>query len=145
MILGIDTDVLVNWAMAGAPHHRAARRLIETEVRERKSRLGITPQVLFEFVHVSTDPRRFENPLPMDRAIDLTRTIWDAEETVRLVPGPTVVHRALDLIAGLRLGRKRILDTVLAATLEGAGVRRLATLNERDFDGFAFLEIVPIH
>lgn len=145
MILGIDTDVLVNWAMAGAPHHRAARRLIETEVRERKSRLGITPQVLFEFVHVSTDPRRFENPLPMDRAIDLTRTIWDAEETVRLVPGPTVVHRALDLIAGLRLGRKRILDTVLAATLEGAGVRRLATLNERDFEGFAFLEIVPIH
>ena len=145
MILGIDTDVLVNWAMAGAPHHRAARRLIETEVRERKSRLGITPQVLFEFVHVSTDPRRFENPLPMDRAIDLTRTIWDAEETVRLVPGPTVVHRALVLIAGLRLGRKRILDTVLAATLEGAGVRRLATLNERDFDGFAFLEIVPIH
>ena len=145
MILGIDTDVLVNWAMAGAPHHRAARRLIETEVRERKSRLGITPQVLFEFVHVSTDPRRFENPLPMDRAIDLTRTIWDAEETVRLVPGPTVVHRALDLIAGLRLGRKRILDTVLAATLEGARVRRLATLNERDFEGFAFLEIVPIH
>jgi len=145
MILGIDTDVLVNWAMAGAPHHRAARRLIETEVRERKSRLGITPQVLFEFAHVSTDPRRFENPLPMDRAIDLTRTIWDAEETVRLVPGPTVVHRALDLIAGLRLGRKRILDTVLAATLEGAGVRRLATLNERDFEGFAFLEIVPIH
>lgn len=145
MILGIDTDVLVNWAMAGAPHHRAARRLIETEVRERKSRLGITPQVLFEFVHVSTDPSRFENPLPMDRAIDLTRTIWDAEETVRLVPGPTVVHRAFDLIAGLRLGRKRILDTVLAATLEGAGVRRLATLNERDFEEFAFLEIVPIH
>lgn len=39
-------------------------------------------------------------------------------------------------------GRKRILDTALAATLEAAGVSRLATLNGRDSQVFGFLEIV---
>jgi hypothetical protein len=41
-----------------------------------------------------------------------------------------------------RLGRKRILDTALAATVEMAGVSRLATLNARDFALFPFLELV---
>ena len=44
----------------------------------------------------------------------------------------------------LRLVRKRILDTALAATLESAKVRRLATLNPGDFKAFPFLEIVEI-
>lgn len=142
MTLGLDTDVLVNWAMVGAPHHRAARGLLASEVRERGGRLAVTPQVLFEFVHVSTDPRRFQHPLPMNTAIDLAQTLWDADEAVRVVPGPAVLPRAFALMSSLQLGRKRILDTVLAATLEAAGVRRLATLNARDFEVFPFLEIV---
>jgi predicted nucleic acid-binding protein len=40
------------------------------------------------------------------------------------------------------LGRKRILDTALAATLEAARIRRLATFNGRDFEVFGFLEVV---
>lgn len=39
-------------------------------------------------------------------------------------------------------GRKRVLDTVLAATLESAGVSRLATFNVDDFSVFGFLEVV---
>lgn len=41
-----------------------------------------------------------------------------------------------------RLGRKRILDTALAAALEAGGVRRLATYNVRDYQCFPFLEPV---
>ena len=80
----------------------------------------------------------------MNEAIDLAQALWDTDEAVRVVPGPAVVPRAFALMSSLQLGRKRILDTVLAATLEAAGVRRLATLNVRDFEVFPFLEIVAV-
>ena len=41
-----------------------------------------------------------------------------------------------------RLGRKRILDTALAATMEAAGIKKLATLNKKDFEVFPFLELI---
>lgn len=142
MTLAVDTDVLVAWAMAGAPRHRDARQLIESESSTPSSSIALTPQVLFEFLHIVTDPRRFERPIPMDAALSLARHLWEAPETLRVLPGPMVLHRTLELLGSLRLGRKRILDTALAATLEEAGVGRLATFNRRDFEAFTFLEIV---
>lgn len=142
MILAVDTDVLVSWAMQGTTRHRASRRLLEREVRDDGGQLGVTMQVLLEFVHVSTDPRRFRAPLPMEAALRLARAVWDGREVVRLLPGPTVMHRSMELLDRLRLGRKRILDTVLAATLEAAGVERLATFNRRDYAVFPFLKTV---
>ncbi len=141
MILGIDTDVLINWVMEGTAHHLATRRLLAREV-EQNRRWGVTPQVLYEFIHICTDPRRFENPLSMEQAISWSRAIWDDKDVVRLLPSATVLHRVLELMKASRLGRKRILDTALAATLESAGVKKVATLNAKDFDVFPFLETV---
>lgn len=128
--------------MAGAPRHAEACRLLQTEIRENRRELGIVPQVLHEFLHVSTDPRRFENPLPMRDALRWSRSLWGGAEVVRILPAPGVLDRTLELLGRLRLGRKRILDTALAATLELAGVRRFATFNPGDFRPFDFLEIV---
>jgi predicted nucleic acid-binding protein len=52
------------------------------------------------------------------------------------------VSRVIQLMRRWRLGRRRVLDTVLAATLESAGVSRLATFNVDDFSVFGFLEVV---
>lgn len=79
----------------------------------------------------------------MNGAVRLVRQLWNAEEVVRLFPAPEVVPRTLELMESLRLGRKRILDTALAATLECAGIRRLATFNTADFAIFGFLDLVP--
>lgn len=139
--LGIDTDTLVHWAMADAPHHGAVRRCFEREVK-RGSRLGLTHQVLREFLHVTTEARRFERPLPMKDALRLSLELWNGREVERLLPTARTHDRLCELIGRLRLGRKRILDTSLAVTLEAAGVRRLATLNGTDFKVFGFLEVV---
>lgn len=142
MTLGIDTDVLISWLVEASPRHGDARRLIESEIRERGGTLALTPQVVQEFLHVVTDPRRFTEPLSMPEAIQRIWDIWSSEEVVRVVPTPEVVPRTLELLADLQPGRKRILDTALAATLEFAGVRRLATFNPGDFKSFDFLELV---
>lgn len=142
MTLGIDTDVLVSWAMLGAPHHAAARRLLETEVGARGTPIALTPQVFFEFIHVVTDPRRFVRPMEMEQAVSIARGLWDAPETIRVLPGPAMLHRVFELLESLRLGRKRILDTALAVTLSQAGVSRLATLNGKDYEILELLEVV---
>ena len=142
MILGIDTDVLISWLVEVSPRHADARCLIESEVRERGGLIALTPLVIQEFLHIVTDPRRFKEPLSMPEAIQRIEAIWDSEEVVRILPSAEVLSRTLELLADLRLGRKRILDTALAATLESAEVRRLATFNPGDFRIFDFLELV---
>jgi predicted nucleic acid-binding protein len=142
VILGIDTDVLVSWLVKVSPRHVDARRLIESQVRERGGLIALTPLVVQEFLHIVTDPRRFEEPLSMAEAIQRIGEIWESEEVVRILPSSEVLPRTLELLADFRLGRKRILDTALAATLESAEVRRLATFNPGDFRIFDFLELV---
>lgn len=140
MIVGIDTDVLVHWIMGGAPNHSRARSLIEREIKT-GNLLGFTPQVIGEFLHVVTDSRRFETPMTMPEATSIVRRLWSAPEAERILPGPTVVERATELIDRLQLGRKRILDTLLACTFEAARVTRMATFNRADFSAFTFLEL----
>ena len=141
-ITGVDSDVLVQWAMVGGVHHSEARALVANEVSVLGNRLGLVPQVLHETLHVVTDPRRFARPMPMENALRLVGELWDAAEVVRVLPRATALHRTLELMRLYRLGRQRILDTALAATLEVAGVTRLLTFNRSDFAVFSFLELV---
>jgi predicted nucleic acid-binding protein len=141
VIVGIDTDVLVHWVMQGAPRHRAARRFVRKQVA-RGHQLGVAQQVLMEFVHVVTDARRFERPLTMKQAVTTARALWVAPETARIIPAIGSMERTCELLLQHRLGRKRVLDTMLAAVLEAAGVEVLATFNGDDYRVFGFLEVV---
>ena len=145
MILALDTDVVVSWLMAGNPRHAVARSVVERELRGSGGAIALVPQTLHEVLHVVTDPRRFERPLPMKEALRLVRLIREARDVVRVQPGTHVLLRTLELMERHRLGRKRILDTALAAALEGAGIRRLATFSGDDFRIFPFLDLVEPH
>lgn len=50
----------------------------------------------------------------------------------------------LDWMVEHRLGRKRLLDTLLAASYRATGVSRLATPDWRNFDVFSVFEVVRI-
>ncbi len=128
--------------MRGAPRHAEACRLLDAEIRDDGGLLGIVPQVMHEFLHVSTDPKRFANPLSMHEALRWSRRLWAGSEVLRVLPAPGVMDRTLELLERHRLGRKRILDTALAATLELAEVRRFATFNPDDYRPFDFLDLV---
>jgi hypothetical protein len=66
-----------------------------------------------------------------------------ANPTVGLLePSGESVRQMLRWMRQFNLGRKRILDTHLAAVLHTAGVRRLLTSNPADFAVFGVLETV---
>jgi predicted nucleic acid-binding protein len=89
--------------------------------------------VLAEFIHVVIDPKRFTAPLSMTAARDLAQKWWTAHEVIHVVPGDTAVAQFFVWHRSLGLGRKRILDTCLAATYQGAGINSLLTTNADDF------------
>ena len=124
-------------------HHADAMRLLG-ELLARGDRVAIAPQVLAEFVHVVTDARRFEQPFSMETALDKSKRWWNAVETDQVLPTDVVVARFHDWMRRHQIGRKRVLDTLLAATYRAAGVTSLLTLNSEDFAVFGEFACVPL-
>ncbi len=105
--------------------------------------LALAPQTLAEFLHVVTDGKRMPSPLPMSEALQRAEHWWQAAEVIRVFPDGPSVTEFLAWIRRHALGRKRLLDTMLAALMAQAGVTRIVTNNGQDFRGFSRFEIVP--
>jgi len=144
MTTGIDTSVMVAITVREHPAHAQAWRWFADEVRGRDGAMALAPQVLAEYVHVVTDPRRFESPLSMEDALAVASRWWHARECRQVAAEGDALAIFLDWMAEHRLGRKRLLDTLLAASYRVAGVSRLATTDWRDFDVFGAFEVVRI-
>lgn len=143
MVVALDTNVLVHLIMEDTSEHQGVRATVQT-FTEAGTSFGLCQQVLYEFLHVSTDRRRFPRPLEMGRALQITREFWRGPDVRRLSRPEHLMDRVVELMEEHQLGRKRILDTALAATLEANDVRRLLTSNDRDFRVFPFLDpVVP--
>jgi predicted nucleic acid-binding protein len=132
---GIDTSFLVAAELKEHTNHATARSLMAHLV-SRGDHLALAPQVLAEFIHVSTDQRRFQSPLDMNQARDLALKWWTAREVEQAFPTAAATQQFLDWISTYHLGRKRLLDTLLAATYLQAGITSILTLNDRDFSIF---------
>jgi predicted nucleic acid-binding protein len=139
---GIDTNVLVYAHMAALPEHGVVREYLSGQLARTDVTLVVTPSVLHEFVHVVTDPRRFEPPVGMPEALALARLYVDRANVQCVATDAEALLEAFALVDRHRLGRKRLADTLLAATLLRHGVRQLVTCNPGDFELFPTLQLV---
>jgi len=138
---GLDTSFLVAAELAEHPEHAASRALMAKLIAG-GDQFAIAPQVLAEFIHVATDARRFERPLPVEEARKLAEQWWTAREVEAVFPNGEAIKQFLDWLQMHRLGRKRLLDTLLAATYSQAGATSLLTLNAADFIIFGCFQCV---
>jgi predicted nucleic acid-binding protein len=137
-MIGADTTFLVQLELIELPAHQAARTLLEQKILRPQVHLALAPQVLAEFIHVVTDPRRFQKPLTAAEALAKARFWWHAAEIYPVFPTQESTTLFLDWMQRYQLGRKRILDTQLAAIFWTAGVRQVITSNPADFKIFGF-------
>ncbi len=141
MIHGIDTDFLVAVEICGHPFHMQAEALVK-RLLESNHVFALAPQTLAEFIHVVTDPRRLLEPLSVNEAVARAEHWWQAQEVVRVFPDGEAAVGFLVWLREYRLGRKRLLDTLLAATFFHAGIRRVITNNEADYRVFGVFQII---
>jgi len=116
-MIGADTTFLVQLELVELSAHQAAHALLRREVLQPQVPLALAPQVLAEFIHVVTDPRRFQKPLTTAEALAKARFWWNAAEVQPVFPSTESTVLFLDWMQRHQLGRKRILDTQLAAIL----------------------------
>lgn len=134
-MIGIDTNILVAFVIPEHPDHGSVRQRI-MQFQQEGRRLAVTSGILAEFVHVVTDPRRFENPLNMFEALTWA-TFWSEAEEVVIISTDIAAHQQwLVWLEQYHLGWKRLLDTQIAATWWSAGIREIFTLNPADFRVF---------
>jgi predicted nucleic acid-binding protein len=132
MTHGIDTGFLVAAEVAEHADHAAARFKFQL-FRDAGDRFALAPQVLAEFVHVVTDPKRFAQPLTMEAALERAEIWWESPEVDQVGSDALSMRTFFVWMRQYRLGRKRILDTLLASTFREAGVQSILTTNSRDF------------
>jgi predicted nucleic acid-binding protein len=132
---GLDTGFLVAVEVMEHPDHVAARGTLAS-LLSTGGLIAIAPQMLAEFIPVVTDPRRFTQPLDVAAARLLAAQWWTATEVVRVFPDDAATRQFLTWLDQFSLGRKRLLDTLLAATYREAGIQSLLTTNPADFAVF---------
>lgn len=135
MIHGLDTSFLVAVEADSHAEHAACRGRMQRLLKA-GDQFALTPQVLAEFIHVVTDPKRFGSPLTTEQAVERAENWWNAGEVAQVFPTADSTFLFLGWLEEYQLGRKRLLDTMLAATLQGAGVTSVLTLNSDDFSIF---------
>jgi predicted nucleic acid-binding protein len=141
-MIGVDTTFLIHLEIQETPEHLRAREILQRQVLETGESLALVPQVLAEFIHVVTDPKRFQRPLTIEQALEKARFWWNAREVTHVYPTAESTALFLHWLSIHALGRKRLLDTQFAATLWTAGVRRILTSNARDFSIFGVFDLI---
>lgn len=141
-MIGIDTTFLVHLEIKEALEHARAHEWLRRVVLDGSDVIALAPQVLAEFIHVVTDPKRFQVPLNITDAIGKASFWWNAREVRRIYPTPESTKWFLEWLSKHTLGRKRLLDTQLAATYFAAGIRKFLSTNARDYSVFGEFDLV---
>ncbi len=80
----------------------------------------------------------------MPTALRMCEQWWNAQECRHALPHSEATTLFLAWMNDFGLGRKRLLDTMLAATYHRAGTQRIATSDWRDFSRYGVFEVVPV-
>ena len=123
-MIGLDCNVLVQLAIADHPANARTLAAVESETQHGE-KLVFPSLVATEFLHVVTDERRFAPPLTMSEALAWMEEFITSPGVSLLEPTPASMDQTIRWMRQFNLGRKRILDTHLAAILYTSGVRRL--------------------
>ena len=141
MTVAIDTDFLVAVEIRDHLFHKPADALL-SRLLEEGHKLAVAPQILAEFVHVVTDSKRLKEPLSMEESLSRAEHWWQAREVVRIYPEGDAVTTWIEWLHDHRFGRKRLLDTMLAASACTQGISSIVTNNETDFKIFGRFKIL---
>ena len=132
MTHGLDTGFLVALELHEHADHADAAAKLAGHIAA-GDRIAVAPQVLSEFLHVVTDSRRFTKPFDMVTARQVAEKWWTAAEVIQIFPDDAATRQFLTCVGQHKLGRKRLLDTLLAATFREASIFSILTTNSTDF------------
>jgi len=105
--------------------------------------VAVSPQLLFEFFAVITNPRRVTQPRSPQEAREEMEKYFRAATIRKIYPGNDLVERMLTLLQQHpQITQQDIFDCTLVATMQTNGVRRIYTYNRQHFTPFPDIEVL---
>jgi toxin-antitoxin system PIN domain toxin len=109
-----DVNLLLYATVTGFPKHGPARAWLE-DVLSGSALVGLTSPAVFGYIRIATSGRVFTSAMSVVDATDRVR-LWLAQPNVRfLVPGPSHLEIAFDLLEAIGAGSNLTTDAQLAA------------------------------
>jgi toxin-antitoxin system PIN domain toxin len=109
-----DVNLLLYAHITGFPRHGESKQWWQ-DVLSGTEEVGLAAPVIFGFIRIATNPRIFEEPLPVADAIARVKN-WFAAPPVRfLSPGQRHFDIVFDLLEGLGTAGNLTTDAQLAA------------------------------
>jgi toxin-antitoxin system PIN domain toxin len=109
-----DVNLLLYAVITGFSHHDPARKWWEATLNG-TTPVGLTPVTVFGFLRISTNPRVFTSPLPIETAIEYVEQWLDRPHVELLSPGPQHFTIAFELLRSLGIAGNLTTDVQLAA------------------------------
>ncbi len=133
MIL-LDTNILLRLKQINSLHHeKVTAKLIE--LIKAGDELAVCPQVLYEFYVVATRPTE-NNGLGLSPEV-ATAEINNIIETYTLLDeNETIFQNWKQLVGNYKVSGKTAHDTKIVALMQSHKVRKLYTINKKDFKRF---------
>lgn len=130
----VDTNILLYAANADSPHQKTSEALL--------NRLAAGPDLvtffwptLLGFARISTHPRVFSNPLPLDIALAAVERLLAPPHVRALGEADGFWRRFQDVAMPSRASANLVPDAHLVTLMRQHGVREIWT-NDRDFRKF---------
>jgi len=134
-VIALDTNILVYARRREAPHHEAARRLLE-DLAEGVTPWAIPWPCLYEFLRIVTHPRIFDPPTPLSDALEDVGSLLASPSLMVLSEARGHVTQLTHLARHANARGNLIHDVHIAAICVQHGVSELLTC-DRDFARFA--------
>src|SRR5262249_32347809 len=138
----LDTNILVYAADEASEFHFPAKTIRDRGVQGDIA-VAVSPQILFEFFAVITNPRRVTQPRTPQEARAEMEKYLHASAIRKIYPGEDIVTRVLTLLQQHpEITRQDIFDCTLVATMQANGIKRIYTYNRQHFTPFADIEVL---
>lgn len=124
----LDTNVLV-YAMNASDNHHARCRVLRDSAFLGEANVCTTPQVLYEYLAVVTNPNSIPEPLSSSEACDDIRDLGSAFPVI--YPTVEAHERVLHLLRETSFSGRHVFDLLLAATMLANGVTRIYSYDDR--------------
>ena len=140
---GLDTSFLVATEV-GCHADRTAARALASSLRQKGDQFALAPQALAEFCACRHRCETIHGASDCAASHGTREVWWNASDVERVWPDEVAAGWFFAAMARHQLGRKRVLDTLLAGTFHSANITSVLTLNAADFAVFCEFTCVPL-
>jgi predicted nucleic acid-binding protein len=137
----LDSNILVYAYDKLSTNHEQAKRIMD-KAFDAEIDACISPQVLYEFFAVVTNPKKATSPMTSDDAAELCLDLWECSEIEKVNPTASVTSKVFGFAKEKKISSLKIFDYILALTAIENKIDAIYTENVRDFKDIDLIKVI---